>query len=560
MYVSYFGLKEAPFSITPDPRYLYMSERHREALAHLLYGIGEGGGFVQLTGEVGTGKTTLCRCLLEQVPPHVNVALILNPRLTALELLAAVCDELRIPYPSDTTSTKTLVDVLYRYLLDAHGRGRRTVLIIDEAQDLSIDVLEQVRLLTNLETTREKLLQIILIGQPELIDLLARDELRQLAQRVTARYHLQPFSELEARGYVRHRLKVAGQTRAIFTDAALRRLHVHTSGVPRLINVVADRALLGAYSSERSRVDADTVRRAAREVRGVSPRRRLAALWPWGAVAGVAVVAALAAVALAAPRDGGARLARAVAVLMGSPGAPVTASIASDSRPPAAESAPASAMTAPDGAPVTVSKLDELLANPAVASDRAAAFRSLVARWGLSGAGKWEAACERVRPEGLRCLSRTGTWTRLRRYDLPAVLELVGPAGDRHYATLVGMSDDTATLEFGERRATFPLTEIERFWDGPFVLLWRAPAPVTVALAPGMRSKDIEWVRRRLSDDGAPATAGDSELYDAALQARVVAFQRRRALTPDGIIGEETLAQLSVAAREPGVPSLSARN
>src|SRR5918911_3603598 len=233
MYTNYFSLKEAPFSIAPDPRYLFMSERHREALAHLLYGIGEGGGFVQLTGEVGTGKTTLCRCLLEQVPPHVDVALILNPRLTALELLAAVCDELRIPYPAETTSTKTLVDLLYRYLLDAHGRGRRTVLIIDEAQDLSIDVLEQVRLLTNLETTREKLLQIILIGQPELIDLLARDDLRQLAQRVTARYHLQPFSEVEARGYVRHRLKVAGQTRAIFTDAALRRLHLDTGGVPR---------------------------------------------------------------------------------------------------------------------------------------------------------------------------------------------------------------------------------------------------------------------------------------------------------------------------------------
>src|SRR5437867_11367672 len=188
MYAAHFGLTEAPFSITPDPRYLYMSERHREALAHLLYGVGEGGGggFVQLTGEVGTGKTTVCRCLLEQLPPHVDVALILNPRLTALELLATICDELRAPYPPGPTSLKALVDALYQHLLEAHARGRRTVLILDEAQDLALDVLEQIRLLTNLETTTEKLLQIILIGQPELIRLVDRQKLRHLARRVTA--------------------------------------------------------------------------------------------------------------------------------------------------------------------------------------------------------------------------------------------------------------------------------------------------------------------------------------------------------------------------------------
>jgi general secretion pathway protein A len=376
---------------------------------------------------------------------------------------------------------------------------------------------------------------------------------------VTARYHLQPFSEVEARGYVRHRLKVAGQTRAIFTDAALRRLHIHTGGVPRLINVVSDRALLGAFSSEKSRVDADTVHRAAREVRGLAPRRGLATLWPWGAVVAGAVAVAVVAGWLGAPRDVGGRLARGMALLVQSTTTPVTASISSEARAPAAtsESAPLSAMTAVEGTPP---KLGDVLANPEIPSDRASAFRGLFARWSLDGAGKWEAACERARAEGLRCLSRTGTWTRLRRYDLPAILELVGSAGDRHYATLVGLSMDSATLEFGERRLTFPLSDIEQFWDGPFVLLWRPPAPVTVALAPGMRSKDIEWVRRRLSDDGAPAPAHDSELYDADLKARVVSFQRRRALAPDGIIGEETLAQLSVAARDPAMPSLSARN
>ena len=276
MYIGHFGLTEPPFSITPDPRYLYMSEAHREALAHLLYGIGEGGGFVQLTGEVGTGKTTLCRCLLEQLPARVDVAFILNPKLTDVELLAAICDELRIPYPAGTTSRKVFVDALHHHLLDAHGRGHRTVLIIDEAQDLAPDVLEQIRLLTNLETTTQKLLQIILIGQPELIRILEREDLRQLAQRVTARYHLRPFAEPDTRAYIAHRLEVAGAKEKIVSDAAMRAVHRASRGIPRLINAICDRALLGAFSQDHRRVTAPTVRRAAGEVLGAAGPRRAA--------------------------------------------------------------------------------------------------------------------------------------------------------------------------------------------------------------------------------------------------------------------------------------------
>src|SRR5215510_1924248 len=221
MYTAHFGLTEPPFAITPDPRYLYLSEAHREALAHLLYGIGEGGGFVQLTGEVGTGKTTLCRCLLEQLPPRVDVAFVLNPKVTDVELLTTICEELRLPPCAGATSRKHLVDALHHHLLEAHRQGRRTVLIIDEAQDLAPDVLEQVRLLTNLETSTEKLLQIILIGQPELIRLLAQPGLRQVHQRVTARYHLQPLSRAETHAYVRHRMAVAGRSDRVFTDDAV---------------------------------------------------------------------------------------------------------------------------------------------------------------------------------------------------------------------------------------------------------------------------------------------------------------------------------------------------
>src|SRR5215510_2573058 len=292
MYASFFGLNEKPFSITPDPRYLFLSERHAEALAHLVYGINEAGGFIQLTGEVGTGKTTVVRSLLTQAPKHAEIALILNPRMTPAEFLLAICEELRLTVPPGSErSLKDLVDLLSRHLLKAHSEGKRIVLVVDEAQNLAPEVLEQVRLLTNLETETQKLLQIILIGQPELRELLGRVELRQLAQRITGRYHLDPLSSDETAAYVRHRLRVAGATTDIFTAPALGEIFRLSGGVPRVINVIADRALLGAYTQDRHRVAGSLVRNAAAEVFG----RRFAPAWlPWaGAVAGgIALIAA----------------------------------------------------------------------------------------------------------------------------------------------------------------------------------------------------------------------------------------------------------------------------
>ncbi|MFU8762921.1 MAG: ExeA family protein, partial [Haliea sp.] len=268
MYHQYFGLNEAPFSIAVNPRYLFMSPRHRDALAHLLYGVGAGGGFILLTGEVGTGKTTINRCLLEQLPPATDVAIILNPALNALELLATVCDELGIRYDGQQPTLKTLTDSLHRFLLQNHADGRKTVLMIDEAQHLDFDVLEQIRLLTNLETNSEKLLQIILIGQPELAQLLQRPELRQLNQRITARYNLAPLSPEETGAYIRHRLQVAGLApgRELFPADVVRGIHRTTRGIPRLINVLCDRILLGAYGRNRPRADRDMLALAAAEV------------------------------------------------------------------------------------------------------------------------------------------------------------------------------------------------------------------------------------------------------------------------------------------------------
>ncbi len=255
MYLSFFGLSEKPFAITPDPRYLYLSERHAEALAHLLYGINESGGFIQLTGEVGTGKTTVVRTLLSRVPHHADVAVILNPRVTPVEFLLTICEELGLGVDeANRNSVKEMVDALNRRLLSAHADGRRVIVIVDEAQNLSAEVLEQVRLLTNLETPTQKLLQIILIGQPELRELLDRTDLRQLAQRITGRYHLKPLSREETQQYVRHRLRVAGAADEIFTPAALREVHRLSAGVPRVINVCCDRALLGAYTQERRKI------------------------------------------------------------------------------------------------------------------------------------------------------------------------------------------------------------------------------------------------------------------------------------------------------------------
>ena len=575
MYTTYFGLTEAPFSMTPDPRYLYMSERHREALAHLLYGIGEGGGFVQLTGEVGTGKTTLCRCLLEQLPPRVDVALILNPRVTDIELLAAVCDELRIPYPAGTTSRKLLVDALYRHLLDAHEQGRRTVLIVDEGQDLATDVLEQIRLLTNLETPTQKLLQVILIGQPELIRLLDKEELRQLAQRVTARYHLLPFSEDDTRAYIVHRIRIAGQKKKIFTDAAMHAVHRASRGIPRLVNAICDRALLGGYTQDQRRIMAATVRRAAREVLGETLTSRPARRWQW--VGAAVLVAGLVIGTWMLVTQGQFRLIRGAVIPSPTPtsatlSAPVLPGALSAVPAPgvpdgdapagtlqdAASAAPVASARAGEVRTLNATKLVELLSDPLLRADKKSAFASLYASWRLEfDASKRNFGCEHGRSEGLQCLFKTGTWAKLRRFNLPAIIELSTPTGDRRYATVVALGEQNATLDFGGQRHTFPLSEIDVYWEGPFILLWKAPVLSSVPIMPGARGKDVVWVREQFAElDGVSGGGRNSQVFDDDLRARVIAFQRSRSLTADGIVGAETLTHLSTALRDPKVPRL----
>jgi general secretion pathway protein A len=544
MYLGAFGLTEAPFSTTPDQRFLYLSDRHRDALAHLLYGVAERGGFVQLTGEVGTGKTTLCRYLLEHLPVHADVALLLNPTLSRFELLAAICDELRVAYPAGSTSLKALVDALYAHLLDAHARGRRTVVIVDEAQHLSVEVLEQLRLLTNLETGTAKLLQIILIGQPELLELMGRTDLRQVAQRVAARYHLTPLTERETRAYVAHRLSMAGQSAGqptvAFDDAALRTVHRESGGVPRLINVLCDRALLGAYATHGEVVTRTIVRRAAREVAGEVPgvperRRRRVAIA--AVAAGLVLVAAVVLMARA-PLTSRARMLQGA-----SPTAPVAAAAVTPSATPA---------------PAPRPSLKALLEEAAVSTDVDSAYAAVATRWGRQYERRPnQQPCEVVRRSGLDCLARRGTWNVVRRFDLPAVLELVSTSGTRRFLAVVSADESRATVRLGSRAESIPIDQIEREWDGSFVVLWKPPRAGMEALGRGVRGGDVVWLRQKLGalDGHAMPAPSSARVYDESLASRVAGFQRAHELLADGIAGEETLAKLT-ALLDPARPSL----
>ncbi|HXB17816.1 MAG TPA: AAA family ATPase [Steroidobacteraceae bacterium] len=540
MYLKFFGLNEKPFAITPDPRYLYLSERHAEALAHLMYGINESGGFVQLTGEVGTGKTTIVRSLLAQAPKDAEIALILNPRMTAPEFLLTICEELGIEVPAaSSASLKDLVDILSRHLLEAHAGGRRVVLVVDEAQNLSPDVLEQVRLLTNIETNTQKLLQIILIGQPELRELLARNELRQLAQRITGRYHLDPLSREETTAYVRHRLRVAGATTDILSPWALREAFRLSRGVPRVINVLSDRALLGAYSLDRHRVTGSLVRRAAAEVFG----RGFGAYWlPWAAAAAVAALLAVIAASLWA---------------LG-PWSPLTHAATAGARlPGAAAVAVASAAPAASATP-PLPTLAQLLSAHTAQTDTDGAFGKLFELWGVKYQTDGTDPCTQAMHVHLECLAARGSFGQLRLYNHPAILMLSDSSGSSHQVVLTGLDDEHARLDLGGPQSV-GLGELTHFWLGDFVMLWRPASSPVKALSAGMRGAEVRWLRQSLQrlahlESGAPA----SDVFDAELTALVREFQRQHQLSVDGIAGRETQIALAAAVAGPGVPLLSA--
>lgn len=547
MYTSFFGLREKPFAITPDPRYLYLSERHAEALAHLLYGINEAGGFIQLTGEIGTGKTTVIRSLLEQLPGHADVALILNPRVTPAEFLLTICEELHVHVPeSGRGSTKVLMDLLGRHLLDTHARGRRVVLIVDEAQNLGTETLEQVRLLTNLETATTKLLQIILIGQPELRELLDRPELRQLAQRITGRYHLSPLSQAETAGYVKHRIRVAGATAEAFTPTALREVHRLSHGIPRVINVICDRALLGAFTQEDHRVGAALIRQAASEVYG----RPVPAPWlKWataGAVAAALVFVGLGLWGLFAERAGPSAAA---------PSPETTA--ATDPLPVTPDPSPTS--PAPVTLPEVAVPLEQLLVRHGNDTTTEAALGKLFGLWGITYDPARGRGCDQAVTQGLECLFQKGSWAQLRTLNRPAILTLTDDVGRMHQVVLTALDDEYATFELGNETRDVSITVASRYWFGDFLLLWRPPMAVARVLTPGSRGADVRWLRESLrAAQGLPPAPAGNDLYDDDLARLVQDFQRQHRLTVDGVAGVQTQIVLDTVLSATGSPTIVA--
>lgn len=560
MYLEYFGLSEKPFQITPDPRFLYMSRRHRDGFAHLLYGADEAGGFVLLTGEVGTGKTTLCRSALASITENVRVALILNPKQSAIELVASICDELQITYPKNVRSLKALIDRLNLYLLKAYGQGQRIVVVIDEAQNLTFEVLEQIRLLTNLEVTTQKLLQIILIGQPELQTMLSRPELRQLAQRITARFHLTPLTRDETGEYIVHRLKVAGVTREVFTKPAMREIYRLSSGIPRLINTLSERALIGAYGANLPLIKKDIVSNAAEEVLGKSARRAFNVDWFGASVvtAAVLIVAiGLWGILLSKNDQDNSTVANAangeVPVQQSKPKSNVVAPI-----PPVAK-----VTSATNNSP-SQSALSALVNSKAGVANTASAFTTLFTLWGRDYAAySGNTACTKASNAGMRCIFGQGELAILALYNRPAVIEIRSTNEELVYAVLDKVSIDQIGLTISGTSINVPTSEFEQSWTGNYVIFWQPPFPNNESLAKGFIGPDVLWLRHQLDQiEGkkkAEYSAGNLQ-FDDQLADRVTAFQQRHGIEADGIVGRETFIALANVDGSNAAPKLTQGN
>jgi general secretion pathway protein A len=575
MYNAYFGFKESPFSIAPDPRYLFMTEQHREALAHLVYGLNSEGGCILLTGEVGTGKTTVCRCLLEQIPKQSNIALVFNPKVTATELLETICDELGIEYPQGENSVKAYIDRINAFLLQANAAGQKTVLIIDEAQNMDHTVLEQLRLLTNLETNQRKLLQIIILGQPELLEILSHENMRQLAQRITARFHLNPLSRNDLKAYISHRLAVAGSNIQLFDEKVIKRLYQLSNGIPRIINIICDRALLGAYVESKSRVDLQTLNHAAREVFGEQkPKNSKKRRWPaYTALAASLAAAAVAAFLLLQP----APLEISVAQTEAREPQPqpvsatsVTAQVevvqleevtAETMDTPAAgetaESASTETVALPQE-PLEIAVIEEESAtDPAtdfydlvftdIAKSKIQAYADLFDVWNKQyNPVKDGSACAHAVINGLSCLHRQGNLRSLAILNRPAVLKLYNEQNRSAYAILTYLNDREATLRKGSKTISVSTDILNQYWLGEYTLLWQKPPYYQAAIQPGSQGPLVQWLDQQLvriyGQDEVPTI---HNTYNEELRSQVIKFQQSKGLTPDGVVGPHTFILLN---------------
>ncbi|MFO6424314.1 AAA family ATPase [Motilimonas sp. KMU-193] len=603
MYTEFFGLRESPFSIAPDPDYLYLSDRHKEALAHLMYGLnGGGGGFILLTGEVGTGKTTVCRSLLQELPEQTELAFILNPALTELDLLATICDEFSIEYNHDKPSLKHLFDVIAAFLLKNHEQNIHSVLLIDEAQLLNPQVLEQLRLLTNLETDRKKLLQIILIGQPELQQLLKKDELRQLAQRITARYHLLPLNQIEVCNYIRHRLQVAGCQLPIFSKSSLKEIHRQSGGVPRLINLICDRALLAAYANSDHTITPLLIKSVANEVRGDGAVESLNAkpIIIGSVVLALALLAGLTLPYMSGPanvsdeellavvtgetspepivvdhtNDVDEAIAQALgraddvasesdeqATLAVKPEqmagqaqlevvTPLTSEATatdvsvvkanSESHDGSVAQAEVSSVQTPDKMKYQ-RRLEKVVAD---SREPEPAIQNLYKVWGYE-VPLMQATCERALAAGLHCLNGTGSIRTLKEMNHPAVVKMFDKRNQPYYATLIAINEGFEIL-INSNRIKVTEAWFNKHWSGAYTLFWQAPDGYQRAIGFGSSGNAVQWLDDSLAQVlGYPARS--ARQFDYELQDRVMRFQEKHHLEADGIAGVQTILRLNLA-------------
>lgn len=523
MYEEYFGLTTKPFSIVPDPRFFYMSNGHREALAHLVYGIKNDVGFVLLTGEVGTGKTTVCRRFLQMLPEDTEIAFILNPKLTVEELLASICDEFGINYPNNNVSVKVFVDLINEYLLDLHSKNRKAVLIIEEAQNLKQEVLEQIRLLTNLETNDRKLLQMVMIGQPELRDMLSREEFRQLSQRITARYHLGPLNEEEVSEYVNFRLSVAGLVRGqLFPPSVMKSLYKVSKGVPRLINVICDSALLGTYVQNKERVDLETLKTATREVFGErNDKRDRQRTFQWLLIVLFLILSTILGMTYHK------QIVKALPL------------------PPHKEVSKSPAAASKEVVKSTTTL--EIPGDQTNAYTQEMAYNKLFEAWNIKYIqGDKRQVCDQAIAQGLRCHKDIATVDMLRQMNKPAVLKLLDEKRGEYYATLISLKKNTATLVIGSNTMVVDLKEMIQQWTGDYLLLWRAPLEYKGTLRPGRSGDIVKWLEDRLAQKSGQQVIADSvkHKYEGDIVQQVRRLQLANGMIPDGVVGTRTMMLL----------------
>ena len=546
MYKAFYGLSDNPFFFFFNPHYLFLSDRHREALAHLTYGLGETGGFVLLTGEVGTGKTTVSRCLLGQLPDNTDTAFILNPSLTELELLATLCDELKITY-GDNPTLKQLIDHLSRFLLANHSKGRNTVLIIDEAQHLRPEVLEQLRLLTNLETDTKKLLQVILIGQPELQLLLKRQELRQLAQRITARYHLLPLNEDEIGLYVLHRLQVAGRFEPLFTGKAIKVLQKYSGGIPRLINLLCERALMAGYAQSRLPIDHHMVRQAAVEVLGEAEPTQHQYLWPAATVIVLLIAFGVSYWLLTdKPANAATNL---VSQPMPDPIEMNPQELNTTAAPPRVEPtnhSSAELSQAPGATP------NQRLLNEAINQSRNidTAFAGLFGLWGKVPY-KGLTACQSAVEQGLACYQQQGNWMSLTRLNYPAVVYLVDDNQQDFYGAVIAIDGDQLLMQLGEQQLWVDKAWFNQHFSGTFEILWQAPNLPMMDISQKSSPGQLQWLENALAQVN-NRNARRVNQFDVQLENDLKAFQSQHGLKADGIAGNQTLVRLNLYLSQQG--------